>query len=514
MAGQRSSSFAALVQDPVIPDLDRPFLLDSAGAAWSLREYRDQVARATGVLRNLGVAAGNLVSWQMPTGFDALVLTAALAAIGARQNPILPLYGARELAFVIDECRPDFFLAATLDAFDAARPGLANQPEAVLARPGLFAHAGGDCAFPTDPMDADAVRWLFYSSGTTANPKGAMHTDASIIAGPAALVERYALTSEDRYGMIFPFSHVGGLQMLIAQLLSGASAILFERFAGDETFSAMREMGVTLLSAGTPGAQVALAAQRRSPETRLFPRLRAVMTGAAPKPAGLHQTLCDEMGGTGALSCYGLTEAPMGVLSAHDDPDDARAHTEGKPIPGAMVRVVASDGHTCTPGEVGEIRVMGPQLMRGYVDARLNADAFDDQGFLRTGDLGSIDERGFVRVVGRLKDVIIRKGENISAAEVEDVLARHPGVAEVAAIGLPDEVSGEICCLVVKPLSGHDAPDLAGIAEFCREAGLARYKTPERLELVDDMPRNASGKVMKAQLIKRFAAPGGAGPCG
>ena len=499
------SSLAGLLQLPAIGDLDRAFLLGSDGQEWSARDYQAHVAGAAKKLRAAGITAGTLVSWQLPTSFDAVVIAGALALIGARQNPILPLYGGRELAFILDECQPAFFIARNLAGYEEARTRLHHQPQVMEAPPGAFCEHTDDIGAVEAALDADTVRWIFYSSGTTANPKGAMHTDGSLIAGAAAMVERYAFSPQDRYGMIFPFSHIGGLQMLVAQLLCGASAVLFERFAGEETFAAMSKLDMTLLSGGTPAAQLALAVQRKSPD-RIFPRLRAVMTGAAPKPPGLHRELREELGGIGSLSCYGMTEAPMGVLTSHDDPEIAKAQTEGSAIPGSEIRIVSLGGKQCAPGEVGEIRVRGPQVMQGYVDKRLNQGAFDEEGFFGTGDLGSLDQEGFVRVVGRLKDIIIRKGENISAAEVEDVIARHPEVAEVAAIGLPDPVSGERCCAVLTLVSQAGELNLEQLARYCLDAGLARFKTPEQLEIVSDMPRNASGKVMKSQLVKRFAS--------
>jgi non-ribosomal peptide synthetase component E (peptide arylation enzyme) len=204
------------------------------------------------------------------------------------------------------------------------------------------------------------------------------------------------------------------------------------------------------------------------------------------------------------VSVYGLTEAPFAVLSSLRDPDEKLARCEGRAAGGAELRIAAADGRACAPGEEGEIRLRGPMLCRGYLAPEQGADAFDAQGFFPTGDLGRLDTDGFLSVTGRLKDVIIRKGEKISAKEVEDVLYAHPRIADVAVIGLPDAETGERSCAVVVPAAGA-ALDLAEVARFCREAGLARQKLPERLELVPDLPRNASGKVLKHELRRRFA---------
>jgi non-ribosomal peptide synthetase component E (peptide arylation enzyme) len=211
------------------------------------------------------------------------------------------------------------------------------------------------------------------------------------------------------------------------------------------------------------------------------------------------------MGGVGILSGYGSTEAPILSMSRMDDPSEKLATTEGRPaLPEVELRVVGSDDLPVASGEVGEFRVRGPQLFRGYVDPGLDATAYDQDGFFRTGDLGYLDEDGYVVVTGRLKDIIIRKGENISAKEVEDLLYEHSKIAEVAVIGLPDPQSGERCCAVV---TCHDPKSVIRFEEmrdFLREHQLMIQRIPEQLEIIDSMPRNATGKILKHELRKRF----------
>jgi cyclohexanecarboxylate-CoA ligase len=227
------------------------------------------------------------------------------------------------------------------------------------------------------------------------------------------------------------------------------------------------------------------------------------MTGAATTPPGLHAELRDELGGTGALACYGLTEAPFLTVSSVRDNDEQRSRTVGRAIGGAVLRIVDGDGNVCPPGVSGEVRAKGPQICRGYLDESRNADAFDDEGWFRTGDLGTLDDEGFLTITGRLKDIIIRKGENISAKEVEDVLYEHPAIADVAVIGLPDDALGERCCAVVVPRDGATL-GLEDIVTMCKSAGLAMQKIPEQLEVVSEFPRNASGKILKFKLQEQF----------
>ena len=179
--------------------------------------------------------------------------------------------------------------------------------------------------------------------------------------------------------------------------------------------------------------------------------------------------------------------------------------TEGRASPGVEIRVVSIEGKECGPGEEGELRLRGPHLFLGYAKAELDADALDEQGYFRTGDLGIVADTGHVTITGRLKDIIIRNAENISAGEIEDALHLHPGIADVAVIGLPDPRTGERACAVVVLADGVTSLSLVEVAEHCRELGLAKQKVPEQLEIVDEVPRNAMGKIQKPALRKQFA---------
>jgi acyl-CoA synthetase (AMP-forming)/AMP-acid ligase II len=488
--------------------------VDERGERMSFAGLRERAERVAAALAASGVGPGVRVSWQLPTWIDSFVLVAALARLGALQNPMLPIYREREVGFIVRQARPRLLvvprvfrgfdheaLARRVAAETAREGGPALEvlvcdrslPEADPARLAPFA------AEPGEPL-----RWIFYTSGTTADPKGALHSDETLAAGSRGVVERFELGPSDRYPMVFPFTHIGGIGMLFVQLMAGSGAILVEAYDEERTPPFLGAEGVTLASGGTPLVMRYLGYQRRHPERRVFPNLRTAMGGAAPKPPLLHAEVKSELGGVGVVSVYGLTEAPFVVLGSPRDPDEKLARTEGRAAGGAELRVVAAAGHACAPGEEGEIRVRGPQLLRGYLAKELDAEAFDAQGFFRTGDLGRLDAQGFLSVTGRLKEIIIRNGENISAKEIEDVLYAHPAIAEAAVIGLPDPKTGERCCAVVVPREGA-ALDLAGLARWCAEAGLARQKLPERLELVDALPRNASGKVLKHELRRRFA---------
>jgi acyl-CoA synthetase (AMP-forming)/AMP-acid ligase II len=491
----------SLIETRAAESPDALFAVDESEHSLTFAELRARAEATAAGLHALGVGPSTRVSWQLPTRIDAFVLVGALCRLGALQNPMLPIYRERELRFVLGEVRPELLVVPGVwRGFDHHAAATAVVAELEIATRVLLADGGlpeGDPAsLPPAPTDPTATRWVFYTSGTTADPKGALHSDATILAGSRAVADRYELGVTDRYPMVFPFTHIGGIGMLVVQLLSGCGTLAVEQYDAERTPPFLRAHDVTVPAGGTPLALLYLQYQRAHPGSRAFPKARAVMTGAAPKPPGLHRELQHEIGG-GAVSVYGLTEAPFLVVASVHDPDDKLATTEGRAVPGVELRVVAEDGRVCGPDETGEIRARGVVLCAGYLNPERDADAFDADGFFRTGDLGRIDADGFVTVSGRLKDVIIRKGENISAKEVEDVLYAHPAVAEVAVIGLPDPVLGERCCAVVLHTPGREPPTLNELTEWCAAAGLARQKWPEQLELLTNLPRNASGKVLK-----------------
>jgi acyl-CoA synthetase (AMP-forming)/AMP-acid ligase II len=492
-----------------------PFAVDERGRRLDFAGYRDAALRAAAGLAAQGVGAETRVSWMLPTTLEAIVLCAALARLSALQNPILPIYRAREVRFIARQtearllCVPGtwrgFDYAAMARELAAEQPGLRVQ----VVEDGLPEGDPARLPAPPEPTSPERapVRWHFYTSGTSADPKGARHTDATLLASFRGMVRVLELGPSDRHGLVFPFTHVGGVGWLLAGLLAGFPHVVVAAFDPKTTIPLLAQHDVTLAGAGTAFHQAYLAAQRAEPGRRLFPHLRALPGGGAPKPPALHAECKEELGGVGIVSGYGLTECPIIAMNTVRDSDAKLAHTEGRANPpDAEIRVVCSDGSEAVPGEDGELCVRGPQLCRGYLDASLDAEAFDARGFFRTGDLGHVDRDGYVVITGRLKDVIIRKGENISAREVEDLLYEHPKVADVAVVGLPDPASGERACAVVVPRDPAAPLRFEEMSAWLRGRGLMLQKVPEQLEHVHELPRNAAGKVQKVELRKRYAA--------
>jgi len=491
----------------------RLFLRDEAGRTLTFGEYRDAAEEVAAGLQAMGIGAGSTVAWQLPTWQEALLLTAALARLGARQVPMLPMLREPSVAFICRQVQADLLVvpklwkgfdhAAMAAAVGAQRPGL----RVLAIDKGELPRATADTLppAPVDAPDEQAARWVFYTSGTTADPKGALHGDASLIATAFGMVAVLELAADDVVPLVFPFTHIGGFVWLVSHLLVGCECLLVETFGAD-VLPYLKRHRVTVAGAGATFAQTYLKAQREAPGDPVMPRLRCVTGGGSTRPPQLHYDVKTELNCAGFISGYGLTECPIAVMNTVRDPDDKLAVSEGRALPGMRIKIVAADGRRAAPGETGVIWLHGPHRCLGYVDAALNEGAFDDEGYLDSGDIGALDADGWLTVTGRAKDIIIRKGENISAKKVEDALYQHPQIADVAVIGLPDAERGELACAVLELRAGGDAPTLQELAAFGLQKGLLKHETPERLERVERMPRNPSGKVLKEQLRQRFGA--------
>lgn len=503
-----------LIEDRAQATPDAVMAVDASGRQLSFGEYRETTLRVAGGLARLGVGPGKTVSWMLPTQMESMILVGALARLDAVQNPVLPIYRTREVRFITQQCRPTLLVTPPLwRGFDY--PAMAEELAAEQSGMKTLVVDGAlpeDADFDLPPPPARKVpaelpvRWLFYTSGTTSDPKGVQHTDASIWAAAKGMSIALDMRVSDRIAFVFPFTHIGGINWLQAGLAFGCQHILIENFAAETTIPTLREHGCTLATAGTVFHEAYLKAHRACDDPPLFPDIRAFPGGGAPKPPQLHYDLVAEMGGVGVLSGYGLTESPILTMSRFDDPTQKLAETEGKiSLPEVDLRVVRADEIVAGIGEEGEFRAKAPQLFRGYLDPTLDAAAFDADGYFKTGDLGFLDADGYAVVTGRLKDVIIRKGENIPAKEVEDLLYKHPKVADVAVIGLPDPKTGERCCAVIAPKDVNDPLGFEEMQTFLKAQELMVQKIPEQLEHVETIPRNPTGKILKHELRDQYA---------
>jgi cyclohexanecarboxylate-CoA ligase len=488
----------------------RDMLVDPAGRRVTFDQLVELAESTAAGLFAQGIGPGTLVTWQLPTRIDSVVVSMALARLGAVQNPVLHLYREREVGAVLRASRPQFVLVPGVwrdRDFGAMAKSLAAELPAppVVIELGDQLPTGDPATLPPAPEDGTELRWVYYTSGTTSEPKGARHSDQTLMAGGRGLAAALDMSPDDIGSIAFPYSHIAGPDYLLMMLSAGFGAVLIEAFVPADAVAVYRDLGVTMCGGSTAFYQMFLGEQRKSPDAKVIPTLRIISGGGAAKPAELFYDVQREMG-VRLVHGYGMTEIPMIAMGSPHDTDEQLANTEGKPVLGAQVRIVKDDGTVAAPDEEGEVRVKGPVVTLGYTDPAANDAAFDEDGWFRTGDLGVLRADGHLRLTGRLKDVIIRKGENISARELEEVLFAHPKVGDVAVIGLPDPERGELVCAVVEAPADGEAITFGEMVAVCESAGLMRQKIPERLEVVDKLPRNETlNKVLKYKLRELFA---------
>jgi acyl-CoA synthetase (AMP-forming)/AMP-acid ligase II len=488
---------------------DKVMLLDGDERAMTFAEYADRAERAAAGLYEWGVRPGDTIAWQMPTWIETVVLVGALCRLGVRQVPLLPIYRERELSFILRQCGARAFIVPGVwrgNDYAATAERLADELGSFRVLVCDREVPDGDAAtLPAVAYPVAEIRWVFYTSGTTSDPKGVMHVDDAIIAIGSEMTKRQHFAFDDRFGIAFPFTHIGGISNLCVCLDTGCTLVLLEVFEPARAVEVFARVGVTVVGGGPAFYRAFLEQQRLRPSEPILPALRFITGGGAPMPPELHREVRAEIGGLGCANGYGMTE---GVIMAINDPTDTDEHlmyTSGQPLGGMEIVARDADGVDLPTDAEGELWIRGVGRFQGYLDESLNDAVFDADGWFRTGDLGRMSADGYATVTGRLKDIIIRKGENISAKEVEDLLYTHPKVANAGVIGVPDAERGEMVVAVVE-LADPEVPiTLEEIAEYFEAAGMMKQKIPERLEFVPTMPRNATGKILKNDLRAQFS---------
>ncbi|MDY0013804.1 MAG: AMP-binding protein [Rhodocyclaceae bacterium] len=491
---------------------DATMLIDAAtGQRLSFAEVARQAEALAAVLHAEGIGPDTQVTWQIPTSVPAILTALALARLGAVQSPIISLYREAEVRPILERTRSAFYI---VPAADPGRdfPAMARALQASLETPPQLilltdpVPQGDPASLPPPPSDGRAPNWIYYTSGTTSEPKGAMHCDDTLMIGGRNQACAMQVTARDTGVITFPYAHIAGAMYTTMILATGMSAVVLPRFVPAEAVEALRRYKVTLAGGSTPHYLAFLTEQRKQPGQRLLPDLRLLVGGGAPKPPELYFDVKREMG-IPIIHCYGMTEVPLNVAGNIHHSDEQLAYSDGHPVADVDVRIVREDGSTAEVGEVGEVRVRGQGVFLGYTNPEVNKLAFDAEGWFRTGDLGRFRPDGHLALTGRLKDIIIRKGENISAKELEDLLYTHPKVGGAAVIGLPDPERGERVCAVVEPREPGVHLGFEEMVKFFEDAHVMRQKIPEQLEIMDRLPRNETlNKILKHVLRARFSA--------
>jgi acyl-coenzyme A synthetase/AMP-(fatty) acid ligase len=492
---------------------DRPMLIDENDRRMTFGQFAARCEEVAAGLLGLGVGPGSVVSWQLPSRIETVVLSMALARLGVVQNPIIHIYREREVAFALRQTGASFFFVPGLwkdvDYVAMAETighGLERPPTVVVAYDELPEGDPRVLPPPPGPGSGDEERWIYYTSGTTSDPKGVRHTDLTLVTGGRGLAIACAMSADDVGSVSFPFAHIAGPDYLVMVLALGFPVVVLESFVPAVAVEVFSRHGVTMAGGSTAFYQAYLNEQRKQPGQKIIPSLKLLSGGGAPMPPEIFHEVGREIGVRVAHG-YGMTEIPMICMGSLSDSDEQLAHTVGKPVFAADVRIVTLDGDVAPAGVDGEVRVKGPMVCKGYTDPEMTAEAFDDDGYFRTGDVGHIRPDGHVVLTGRLKDIIIRKGENISAKEIEDLLYAHPKVGDVAVIGLADPARGERVCAVVQTAPGAEPLTFAEMVAHLSSAGLMAQKVPEQLELVEALPRNETlNKILKYKLREEFGA--------
>jgi cyclohexanecarboxylate-CoA ligase len=511
----RPETFPELVGQQAGARPDKVFVTDGT-ATLTYRELRDSALRLAAGLRRKGIGPGDRVSVQIPSWAEFTQIALALNRIGAIMVPIMPIYRRDDVGYVLRHAGirtaissgpfrgfdyPDMYQSLRGDCPDlqdliVVRGG-SGLPTGAVRLEELFdgsaAAAGelGPGAGPDDPFV------IVFSSGTTARPKGCLHTFNTFGCGSRLLAQAFGYSEQDVQFNPSPITHTTGLITgFLLPLMHGASVHLMEAWEPRAGLADIAKFHTTASVTATAFLQMLMDAY--DPDQHDPSSMRLWVAAGSPIPEAFVRRARQVLPDMKVLSLYGRTENVTTTTCTVDDDPERSVTSDGKALPGSSVKIVDEAGNEVPRGEPGDIAYQGPMHMLEYINnPEATAELFTPDGYSRSGDLGMMDADGYVRVTGRLKDIVIRGGLNISVRQVEDLLIAHPAIRAVAAVGMPDERLGErVCCYaVVSP--GHEDLSLIEVRDYLLEQGLAIQKAPERLEIVPELPMTATGKIQK-----------------
>lgn len=514
-------SLGQLIAASVARHPDKVVVRDASGQGLTYRELEDKASRFAAFLAGRGVGAGDVVTMHLPNWWHTAVVTYATFKLGAVINPLPPTYGWKDLAFIMNKSGskavvvPGRFRSADYtEHLDRIKDELETAPAIVVIGEGKVALGTSFGEALSGPLlekeayaAADEPCLVLFTSGSESKPKGVVHTHNTAIFGERALSGTLRLDSDDVCFMASPVTHTSGfMHGILMTLIIGSSVSLLDVFKGDAAVAQMAASRATWTMGATPFLSDIVDSMEHSGKRLLD--LRYFLCGGAPIPEVVVRRA--QALGIRVLSIYGATESPPHTVTWPDDPLEAAWKADGRALPGIEVCAVDDNGNVLPYGKEGEQWSRGPHAFIGYLDEpELTAKALDADGWYRSGDLATVGEDGSVRIVGRIKDMIIRGGQNISAREVEDILLEHPACHIVSVVGIPDARLGELCCAVVVCHPGR-ALGFDEMKEFLLARGVARFKLPEFLILRDAVPTTPSGKIQKFKLREELKGLKGA----
>jgi malonyl-CoA/methylmalonyl-CoA synthetase len=480
----------SLIRSRFAADPGAPFLIEADGAELSYSELDERTGFLAAHLSELGVAPGDRVAIQAEKSVPGLLFYLATLRAGAVHLPLNPAYTAAEVRYFVEDSEPALFVG------DPGIGGAARRVESLEELvEGAFQAGRSLEEVERSPDDLAAI---LYTSGTTGRSKGAMLTHSNLASNAETLREIWRFTSRDRLLHALPIFHTHGLFVATnVTLLAGGSMIFLPAFDVGEI---LRLLPQSTAMMGVPTFYTRLLSHPGF-NRELTGHIRLFVSGSAPLSAETHREF-EERTGHAILERYGMTETNMNTSNPYEGP--RVPGSVGPPLPGVDIRIAdPATGAVLPGGEVGVIEIRGPNLCRGYWRMPdKTAEAFRQDGYFISGDLGFVDEAGYVRIVGREKDLVITGGLNVYPAEVEAAIEALPGVGECAVIGVPHPDFGEGVVAVVVARPGcvvDEGPILGALAET-----LASFKRPKRIFVLEDLPRNAMGKVQKNVLRERF----------
>ncbi|GGH50306.1 cyclohexanecarboxylate-CoA ligase [Comamonas phosphati] len=491
---------------------------------FSWRELAQMADRIAVGLARLGVGPGDVVACQLPNWWQFSLTYLACSRIGAVMNPLMHIFRERELSFMLQHGEAKLLIAPkTFRGFDFEAMATAlqdslpvlrqvvivggqgpNSFEALLSGPAWENEPDAQAILTRNRPGPDDVTQLIYTSGTTGEPKGVMHSANTLMANILPYAQRLGLGADDVVLMASPMAHQTGFMYgLMMPILLQAAAVLQDIWEPSQAIALIQRERVSFTMASTP---FLTDLARTVTETgQAVPSLRTFLCAGAPIPGPLVKQARAALG-VKIISAWGMTENGAVTTTLPADDDERSIHTDGHPLPGVEVKVVDVDGSALPAGEPGRLLLRSCSNFGGYLKrAHLNGTDADD--WFDTGDLARIDERGYIRIIGRSKDVIIRGGENIPVVEIESLLYQHPAIEMAAIVAYPDERLGERACAVVVPKPGQQI-DLPAIIEFLKARKVALQYIPERLLLREAMPATPAGKIQKFKLRELLQGPG------
>ncbi len=486
------ATIAALPVRRAAQDPDGVCVSDAARTL-SNAAFAADVDRLARTLLHAGVGSGDVVAVMLPNCCEIVTTMFAAWRIGATLTPVNPALTDPEVAYQLEDCSARALVGDTRSRNLAREGGLAW-----VDAERIHATGSDDATDELEPADEVTLMsdfaFVIYTSGTTGRPKGCLLDHHNVDAMVRSISEHMHLTAQDRSLLVLPLFHCNGLVVgTLSVLLAGGSVSIGPRFDPETFWDAVEQTQPTFFSA-VPTMYALLEGRTTRPVDTSS--LRFVVCGAAPMPAELIERF-ERRFGVPVVEGYGLSE---GTVASTVNPVDGprKAGTVGPALPGQVVEIEGPDGRRLPRGERGEVVIHGPNVMRGYLGRPEDTALVVKDGWLHTGDVGYLDDDGYLVLVDRLKDMIIRGGENIYPQEIEHVLYAHPDVLEAAVVGQPDAVLGEVPVAYVAPRPGSTL-DPAELREHCR-GSLARYKIPHEIHIRPSLPKNAVGKLIKAPL--------------